>query len=176
MRNKLKLLLLTTALLAMPVTAQAEQFKTTAYCACRKCCGKWANGKTATGTTPSQGRTIAVDKRVIPLGAHVLIDGVEYIAEDTGVKGKWIDVFFNSHSEALKYGVKYVDVVIKEEEDDTAGTEDVQGDGAPEGGEQGTDDHAGYMGPADSYGPASDMGVSNDEIRVVPFPGDLSAE
>lgn len=120
----------------MSFPASAEQFKATAYCNCRKCCGKWADGKTASGTTPEQGRTIAVDRKVIPLGTHVLVDGVEYVAEDTGVKGNRIDIFFDSHQEALNFGVKYVEVEIVEEEEsnDTEGTEEIQRDaGTPEG-------------------------------------------
>ncbi len=86
--------------------------KTTAYCNCRSCCGKWSGGATASGKMPKQGRTIAVDKNVIPLGSKVEIDGKIYIAEDTGVKGNWIDVFFAKHSDALKYGVQYKTVKV----------------------------------------------------------------
>lgn len=110
-----KILLIVAALLialALTQAAKAETFTATAYCNCRKCCGKWADGKTASGTTPEQGRTIAVDKKVIPLGSTVLVDGVEYIAEDTGVRGKHIDIYFDSHSEALEFGVKKVEVEI----------------------------------------------------------------
>lgn len=124
------------AAMLMSFPVQAEQFKATAYCGCRKCCGKWAKyHRTASGTTPEEGRTIAVDKKVIPLGTHVLVDGVEYVAEDTGVRGNRIDIYFNSHSDALEYGVKWVEVEIKEdEEDDAERTEEIQGSaGAPEG-------------------------------------------
>lgn len=100
--------------LTMTQAAQAETFTATAYCNCRKCCGKWADGKTASGTTPKQGRTIAVDKKVIPLGSTVLVDGVEYVAEDTGVRGKHIDIYFDSHREALNFGVRKVEVEIVE--------------------------------------------------------------
>lgn len=62
--------------------------------------------KTATGTVPKAGRTIAVDPDVIPLGTHVIIKGHEYIAEDTGgvIKGKIIDIFVNSEEEARNKG------------------------------------------------------------------------
>lgn len=100
-----RILVLIIAML-MTMTAQADTFKLTGYCACNKCCGKWADGITASGTTATAGRTIAVDKKVIPLGTHVIIDGVEYVAEDTGVKGHHIDIYFDSHSEALQFGVK----------------------------------------------------------------------
>ena len=61
--------------------------------------------------------TIAVDKTVIPLGSKVKIDGVEYVAEDTGgaIKQKRIDIFVSSHEEALEKGVKYQEVFLYEE-------------------------------------------------------------
>ena len=90
------------------------EYKLTAYCPCKICCGKWSGGKTASGTTPTAGRTIAVDKNVIPFGSVVKIDDVEYVAEDTGnFKGKHIDIYFNSHSEALKFGVQRKEVYLK---------------------------------------------------------------
>ena len=91
------------------------RFKLTAYCACSKCCGKWG-AKTATGTVPTQGRTIAVDPKVIPYGSSVYIEGWgTYIAEDTGggIKNNRIDVFFNSHTEAFNFGVRYADVYLE---------------------------------------------------------------
>lgn len=62
------------------------------------------------------GRTIAVDPRVIPLGNKVRMNGKEYVAEDTGgaIKGKRIDLFIDSHSEAMKFGKKLI-TVYKEE-------------------------------------------------------------
>jgi uncharacterized protein YabE (DUF348 family)/3D (Asp-Asp-Asp) domain-containing protein len=66
-------------------------------------------GITASGTTVSEGRTIAVDTSVIPMGWWVYIDGVGFRrAEDKGsaVKGKKIDVYFDSESYAQKFGTK----------------------------------------------------------------------
>ena len=77
----------------------------TAYCPCVKCCGK-SDGIPASGTQATAGRTVAVDTRLIPYGTEISIDGKTYIAEDCGgkVKGYTIDVFFNSHEEALNFG------------------------------------------------------------------------
>lgn len=88
--------------------AYAEPFTITAYCPCTTCCGPNATGTTASGVQATANHTIAVDKDVIPLGTHVWIDGKEYVAEDTGgaIKGNRIDIFFNSHQEALNYGVR----------------------------------------------------------------------
>lgn len=79
----------------------------TAYCPCEKCCGQWAGGYTATGTVPTAGRTVGVDPEVIPLGATVYIDGQAYRAEDTGAfTGNIIDIYMDSHEEALRFGRK----------------------------------------------------------------------
>lgn len=77
----------------------------THYCNCSRCCGQWAGGPTASGVMPTVNHTVAVDKSVIPLGSEVLINGTVYIAEDTGVKGNWIDIYVGSHSEALQRGM-----------------------------------------------------------------------
>ena len=88
------------------------EFKLTAYCPCAKCCGK-TDGITATGTTATEGRTIAVDPRVIPYGSSVTIyfaDGTSHIytAEDCGgaIKENRIDVFFADHQAAREFGVQ----------------------------------------------------------------------
>lgn len=90
------------------------EFQLTAYCACEKCCGAYANGYTATGTLATAGRTIAVDPNVIPYGTKVIINGHEYVAEDCGggIKSNRIDIFFDSHQEALNFGVQKAEVFI----------------------------------------------------------------
>lgn len=92
------------------------EFKITAYCACTKCCSIYADGITYTGTIATEGRTIAVDPDVIPLGSIVEVNGHEYIAEDIGgaIKGNRLDIFFNSHQDALEWGVQYLDVFLIE--------------------------------------------------------------
>lgn len=98
------------------------EFVLTAYCPCSRCCGKWANGITATGTAATEGRTIAVDPTVIPYGSTVTLfyesgETRSYIAEDCGggIKAQRIDVFFDDHQAALEFGVQsamvYVEVV-----------------------------------------------------------------
>ncbi len=102
----------TVATTAVPTSGTV--FKVTAYCACRQCCGSYANGITASGTKATAGRTIAVDTSVIPLGSSVNINGHIYTAEDTGgaIKGNRIDIYFSNHAEALSWGVRYVPVQI----------------------------------------------------------------
>lgn len=89
-------------------------YKLTFYCPCEKCNGV-AGAKTASGTTPTEGRTIAVDSSVIPLGSRVYIEGYGvFIAEDTGgaIKNSKIDVFVSSHDRAYELGVQYADIYL----------------------------------------------------------------
>lgn len=67
-------------------------------------------GITSSGTTVSEGRTIAVDPAVIPMGWWVYIDGIGYRkAEDTGsaIKGNKIDLYINELEQAEKFGRQY---------------------------------------------------------------------
>ena len=99
------------------------EFKITAYCSCRKCCGVWAdnipNGivYTASGEAAEAGKTIAVDTSVIPFGTEVRIGDTVYTAQDTGsaVKGNVIDIYFDSHEDAVRHGAKYLEVEVRNE-------------------------------------------------------------
>lgn len=91
------------------------RFNLTWYCPCEKCVGKKKVIRTATGTVPKAKRTIAVDPKIIPLGSIVYIQDYGYfIAEDTGsaVKQRTIDIFVDSHEEALKNGRKVANVYL----------------------------------------------------------------
>ncbi|MGI6685443.1 MAG: 3D domain-containing protein [Bacillota bacterium] len=86
-------------------------FEATAYCSCVKCCGK-SDGITKSGVKVHQG-TLAVDPRVIPFGTKVYIEGMGwFVAEDTGnFSGKRIDIYMETHEEALQFGRRKVKVV-----------------------------------------------------------------
>lgn len=64
---------------------------------------------TATGSVVRIG-TVAVDKRVIPLGTKMYVigsSGYDYgvaVAEDTGVRGKTVDLYMNTRQECLSFG------------------------------------------------------------------------
>ena len=68
--------------------------------------------QTATGAVATEGRTVAVDPTVIPYGTVLIINGHEYVAEDCGawIQGNDIDIYFESHEEADKFGVQYMEV------------------------------------------------------------------
>ena len=90
---------------------------TTAYCAENfpHICNNGDASTTSTGTTPTPGRTIAVDPSVIPYGCEVIIDGHTYVAEDCGgaIKGNRIDILFATHDEALSWGKRTKEVIIR---------------------------------------------------------------
>lgn len=104
------------------------QVEATAYCACYKCCGKYPSNKyygiTKTGTRAKVG-TIAVDPRLIPLGTKMYVEGLYGAknygvgkAEDIGgaIKGKIIDLYFDTHSETIQWGRQQVNVYILKED------------------------------------------------------------
>ena len=76
----------------------------TYYCPCEACCGRWADGVTASGLPAGPG-IVAVDESVIPLGSTVIIDGQRYLAADTGVTGRHVDVCVTDHAAAEALGV-----------------------------------------------------------------------
>ena len=82
----------------------------TAYCPCSKCCGEWSaiGQRTASGTVPKAGRTIAATRHW-KLGARVVVYGHTYIVEDRlsrRYKLPRIDIFMDSHTKAVRFGVK----------------------------------------------------------------------
>ena len=85
----------------------------TAYCPCLRCTD--GDGLTATNTKATAGRTIAVDPRKIPYGTEVIINGNTYIAEDCGgaIKENRIDIYFDTHEEALQFGIQKLTAYIK---------------------------------------------------------------
>lgn len=104
-----------TGAVTTPVTATASgeclgTFTITAYCGCSQCSG--GHNITASGTTPTEGRTIAADTSILPFGTQVVIDGIVYTVEDcgSGVVGNHIDIFFASHDSALAFGRRSVKV------------------------------------------------------------------
>lgn len=75
----------------------------TAYCSCPLCCGKWAEyGVTASGAKPKAGHTIAHE--TLPFGTRVMIEQQVYTVEDRGVFGNSVDIYFDTHEEALAFG------------------------------------------------------------------------
>ena len=87
-------------------------YKLTAYCPCSICCGEWAGSPCSSGNYPTAGHTVACNS--LPEGTVIYIEGYgTYVVEDTGGMGHGvIDIFFNTHDEALAFGCGYADVYI----------------------------------------------------------------
>ncbi len=101
----------------LPRTSNAEStggttYKVTAYCSCAKCCGK-TTGRTASGTRATAGRTVAASSK-FAFGTQLNIGGHTYTVEDRGgaINGNRIDIYVNSHAEALQWGVRYLNVNV----------------------------------------------------------------
>lgn len=99
-------------------------FSNTFYCPCYRCNGN-SHGITASGAPLTPYLSVAVDRRVIPLGTELYIEFENanaqsisgyYMAHDTGgaIRGNKIDVCVNNHSEAYYYGVGKCKVYIVE--------------------------------------------------------------
>ena len=85
------------------------QVVTSGYCNCPICCGQWSGGPTASGAYPQANHTIAVDASnpFVPMGTHVIMNGVEYVVEDTGAFARYgvqFDVYYGDHASASAHG------------------------------------------------------------------------
>jgi len=86
----------------------------TAYEPGPRSCGRWATGYTATGVRARRG-VVAVDERVIPMGARLYIPGYGFaVAADRGaaIKGMRIDLCFPTYEEAIHFGRRRVKVYL----------------------------------------------------------------
>ena len=103
-------------------------FDVTAYCICVICTEMWSyehpdntNGmdfvqRTASGTIPTPGRTIAVDTSLIPFGSHVYITGLGWrVAEDRGgaIRNNRLDVLKSCHDAAIEWGIRSLEVFVR---------------------------------------------------------------
>ena len=93
---------------------KAMSMTATAYYWGPECTGKYADGFTYCGLPATKG-VIAVDPRVIPLWTRVYVDGYGFaVAGDVGsaIKGKIIDLCYDTYAEALAWGRRKVTLYI----------------------------------------------------------------
>lgn len=91
----------------------ALEYKITAYSPNFESTGKSPGHplykRTATGTTATEGRTIAADFDVLKPGTVVEIEGIgKRVVEDCGgaVEGRHIDLYFETTKQAVEFGVQ----------------------------------------------------------------------
>jgi 3D (Asp-Asp-Asp) domain-containing protein len=90
-----------------PVPDKQMPMIITAYCACVKCCGRWADGITASGTKPVEGSTAAMNG--VPFGSVVEIEGVGWRVIEDRMAARYsdrIDIYFDRHKDALQFGIR----------------------------------------------------------------------
>ncbi len=103
------------------------QVVTSGYCSCERCCGTNAGTPTASGAWPKPQHTIAVDASnpVVPMGTHVVMNGIEYVVEDTGPLRQYgvdFDVYYGSHEEALQHGHRTLTAYLE----DSSGSREIE--------------------------------------------------
>ncbi len=95
------------------------RMRVTAYCPCRKCCGKFADGITACGHKIGKGDTFAAADKRYSFGTEMVVAGynngkpIKVMDRGGAIRGNRLDVFFPTHKEARKWGVKYLDVKVR---------------------------------------------------------------
>jgi len=98
---------------------QTLRMRVTAYCPCPKCCGKYSDGITACGYRIRPDDALVAADRKYPFGTEMIIAGykneraVKVLDRGSAICGDRLDVFFDSHEEALKWGVRYLDVKVR---------------------------------------------------------------
>jgi 3D (Asp-Asp-Asp) domain-containing protein len=92
--------------------------RVTAYCPCPKCCGKYAKGITACGYKIHRGDALVAADKKYSFGTEVIIPGynnnrpVKVLDRGGAIYGNRLDVLFDSHEKALKWGVKDIEVRV----------------------------------------------------------------
>ena len=95
------------------------EMRVTAYCWCRKCCGKHSDGITANGHRIKIGDTFVAADKKYSFGTEMIVPGynnsqpVKVLDRGRVIKGDRLDVFFNSHHRAKVWGVRYLPVKFR---------------------------------------------------------------
>ena len=118
--EKMKKLLLSLALSFFCCEqALAKTYTVTAFCQCKKCCGPNARGITASGHKIRHGDRFVAADRSIPFNTMIVVPGynhgrpVPVLDRGSKIKGNRLDVYFDNHSAAKKWGVKKLNIRIE---------------------------------------------------------------
>lgn len=87
-------------------------FTVTGYCGCETCSG--GHSLTYSGVVPTADHTISADLSRFPIGTRLMIGDTIYTVEDKGssVQGDTVDIFYDTHEEALKHGTTHQEVFL----------------------------------------------------------------
>ncbi len=101
------------------VQTEARTMRVTAYCACERCCGQWADGITASGHRIQPGDKFCAAPRSIPFGTMIDIPGygrVPVLDRGGAIKGRTLDVFIPDHEDALRWGNQDLVCTVSDED------------------------------------------------------------
>ena len=110
--------LLLIAVLSGLALSQSVRMNVSAYCPCPKCCGAYSDGYTATNYKIKQGDRFVAAPKNYPFGTKMVIKGYNggkpVIVRDRGgaIKGNKLDLYFDTHQQALEWGRKHIIVEI----------------------------------------------------------------
>ena len=99
--------------------ATVKVMNVSAYCSCKSCCGK-TNGITSSGNKAQAWYTVAAGSGY-PIGTRIYIpyfkdqpNGGWFVVQDRGgaISNGKLDIYMNSHSEALSFGRKNLECYI----------------------------------------------------------------
>jgi 3D (Asp-Asp-Asp) domain-containing protein len=118
--RRMVITLLFILMMASKGICSGEKWLISAYCSCKKCCGK-SNGITASGKVA---RWEYVACNWLKFGTVVEIKGLgRFIVMDRGAKSKFgsktnhikhLDVWFPTHKQAKEFGVQWREVMVYE--------------------------------------------------------------
>ncbi len=100
-------------------TAQPWDVEVTGYCPCAICCGRSADGITASGA-PAQGKLLAAPPE-IPFGTMIYVPGysdgpVPVLDRGGAIKGDKLDLLFPTHDQAARWGRRKMTVWISSQQ------------------------------------------------------------
>lgn len=111
-----------------PPPPPTETYRVTAYCSCEICCGEYAKNRPngivygASGEELKAGYSIAASHD-LSFNTKVIIEGHTFEVQDrlatwvTDKYGLCIDIYFTDHERARQFGVKYLEVEVKHDND-----------------------------------------------------------
>jgi 3D (Asp-Asp-Asp) domain-containing protein len=100
---------------------ETVRMRVTGYCPCSQCCGEFSDGITANNHRIQPGDTFVAADRSYRFGTKMVIPGynvgrvVQVMDRGGAIKGNRLDLFFHTHQQALQWGVRHLDVLIKAE-------------------------------------------------------------
>lgn len=102
--------------------ARTMTMTVTAYSPDERSCGKWADGRTASGYSvwTNGMKLVAADTRLLPFNSIISVPGyhqgkpVPVLDRGGAIKGHRLDVLYPTHEVAMKWGVQKIEVTVWE--------------------------------------------------------------